>query len=734
MEFAYLFRALLRGKWIIAGSVLIALIVAFFLTMGFKSKFKSTAQLSTGFTQVEQIKLEDDGRYNPQQIDVKFNNAIENIMSPRVRSLVSYNLMLHDLESDEPFTKLDKKQKETPEFKQVDPARAAQILRNKIDSIEMLSPQRPEEKKLLKYIQLYKYDVADIAEDLQVARYQRTDYINIVYTSDNQYMSAFVVNKLCDEFKRFYGLDRTERTGAAITSLDSLARQKKAVLDEKVATKSTFMTNKGVFDPVMERQNNLAQISSYETELVNERGQQQNYTYRVQQLDDLIKAERAKGSSGTTSSGNLTNNNEYVRLRNQYNTLYAEYLKKGGNDPEMRNKLNVMLKDMSNLELAGDKTAAQVDPTRISLDELIQKKIDAEALLRASNQKIASLQGQISMLKAGLSGKASVGADMGQLDKEIELAQKEFTEASNRLNQAYNLNESSQTGFKQTLIGEPALRPESSKRMVIMALSGISAFFISSLAILALAFFDKSIRTPSNFHRQLDLPLLGTVNYVKFEDANILKRITDIQGGERDNTFRELLRKLRYELEATKKKIFLFTSTEPQQGKTSLIQALAYSLSLAKKKVLIIDTNFCNNDLTVAIQAEPVLEEFQLNDGAFVKSRAWQLISKTPITGVDIIGCKGGDYTPNEILPKNHLLNYLNHLKEDYDFIFMEGAPLNGFTDTKELLEYVEKVIIIFSAETTLSEADQDSLQFLRDSDKFFGAILNKVHDVNLGA
>ncbi|MET0464600.1 MAG: Wzz/FepE/Etk N-terminal domain-containing protein [Chitinophagaceae bacterium] len=734
MEFAYLFRALLRGKWVIAASVLIALIAAFVLTIGYKSKFKSTAQLSTGFTQADQIKIEEDGRFNPQQIDVKFNNAIENMTSPRVRSLVSYNLMLHDLESDEPFTKLNKKQKETPEFKQVDPVKASKILRNKIDSIEMLSPQNPDEKKLLKYIQLYKYDVSDIAANLQAARYQRTDYINIVYTSENQFMSAFVVNKLCDEFKRFYGLDRFDRTGRSITSLDSLVRLKKALLDEKIATKNAFMVNKGVVDPTMERQTNLSQIGSFESELVNERGQQQNYAYRVQQLDQLIATERAKGGGTSPASGSsITNNNEYVRLRAQYNTLYAEYLKNGGTDVEMRNRLNVLLKDMSALELAGDKNKANPqDLSRISIDELIQRKIDAEALLRASNQKIASLQGQINMLRSGLSGKAAIGADIGQLDKEIEIASKEYTEASNRLNLASNLNESSQTGFKQTLIGEPALRPEASKRMVTMILSGVAAFFISSLAILALAFFDKSIRTPSNFHRQVDMPLLGIVNFVKFGDSNILKRITDFNSSERDNTFRELLRKLRYEIEASRKKVFLFTSTEPQQGKTSLIQALAYSLSLGKKKVLIIDTNFCNNDLTVAIQAQPTLEKFQLNEGSFSIARAAQMISPTPIPGVDIIGCEGGDYTPTEILPKNHLLKYLDYLKEEYDFIFMEGAPLNGFTDTKELMEYAEKVIIIFSAEKAISEADQDSVTFLKDNDKFFGAILNKVQDPNL--
>src|SRR6202012_3608728 len=77
----------------------------------------------------------------------------------------------------------------------------------------------------------------------------------------------------------------------------------------------------------------------------------------------------------------------------------------------------------------------------------------------------------------------------------------------------------------------------------------------------------------------------------------------------RQNVFRESIRKLRYEVERSGKRIFLFASTKKGEGKTTLIQMLAFSLSLNKKKVLIIDTNFSNNDLTVQLDAEPILEK-----------------------------------------------------------------------------------------------------------------------------
>jgi len=284
------------------------------------------------------------------------------------------------------------------------------------------------------------------------------------------------------------------------------------------------------------------------------------------------------------------------------------------------------------------------------------------------------------------------------------------------------------------MYGEPALLPEPSKKMLIMALSAISAFVISSLVIVGIEFFDNSFKTPSQFQRLTGLPLLGSVNWMKFQNNNLLESVTMFHEKEaRSNIFRELLRKLRYSLENSKKKIYLFTSTEPNQGKTLLIQSLAYSLSLSKKRVLIIDTNFCNNDLTVATNANPVLEKFNLDDKEFSVLDIQSFITKTSAEGVDIIGCEGGDYTPSEILPRNHLLNFLDQLKNEYDYIFMEGAPLNGFTDAKELIQYADGLIIIFSAESTFSAADEESISFLaQNKDKFVGAILNKVQEANL--
>ena len=741
MEFTYLFKALLRRKWIIVICVAVALAAGFVFTMNTKPIYKSIAQLATGFTQNDVIKLSDEN-FSLPQIDVKFNNTIEDITSLKVLSLVSYQLLLHDLQSQTPFTQLTEKVKATEAYKNVDQQTVIKIVTNKRDSLLMLSNSIPTERAIIGFMELYNYSPWNLNASLKVNRSAKTDFIDIVYFSHNPYLSAFVVNTLCNEFKRFYGLDRGERASLSIISLDSLVKARRDSLEATVQKKNAFMSAQNVLDVTMEGSSKLGQISSFEGQLIEAKALQSNLQYRVQQLNDLIKNAKARGLSSVVSPVNTSSdyssaNNDYIRLRKQYNDIYKEYKQKGSNNPELKKQLDDISQKMSGLSFRDDASGGHTggeEGGMISIDELIQRRIDAEAQLRATNLKIAAIQSKLGQLNGGLNGMAEKGASIQQLQKEIELAQAEFNEAKDKLNVAMNINEKSAGTFKQTLIGEPATRPLPSKRMMIVALAGLCGFFASSLSIIGIEFLDQSIKTPSQFQRQTGLPLLATVNMVKLQNNDILEKVTVTNNDEkRENIFREHLRKLRYEVLSSSKRIFLFTSTEPHQGKTMLIQSLAYSLSLAKKKVLIIDTNFCNNDLTKAIKATPVLEKFSVNGKPFAKSDVYSLITKTSAEGVDMIGCQGGNYTPSEILPKNHLLNYLDALKEEYDFIFMEGAPLNDFTDTKELIYYTEGLIAVFSAEAVLSASDRESIAFLKEHEnKFLGAVLNKVKEDNL--
>jgi len=100
---------------------------------------------------------------------------------------------------------------------------------------------------------------------------------------------------------------------------------------------------------------------------------------------------------------------------------------------------------------------------------------------------------------------------------------------------------------------------------------------------------------------------------------------------------------------------------------------------------------------------------------------------------VYIIGSEGGDYTPSEILPRDNILHHLEELKEEYDYIFLEGPPLNDYSDSRELALYVEGVVAVFSANHIMKQIDRETISFFKElNGKFCGAILNMVDLENI--
>ena len=104
------------------------------------------------------------------------------------------------------------------------------------------------------------------------------------------------------------------------------------------------------------------------------------------------------------------------------------------------------------------------------------------------------------------------------------------------------------------------------------------------------------------------------------------------------------------------------------------------------------------------------------------------IIYRTYDKNVDIIGSREGLESPSEIFASKDFNGMIDTLKANYDYIFMEGPSLNDYSDTKELIKYVDSVIGVFSARSTLKQADRESIKYLKTlNGKFMGAILNNV-------
>jgi Mrp family chromosome partitioning ATPase len=506
--------------------------------------------------------------------------------------------------------------------------------------------------------------------------------------------------------------------------------KKKQVLDEK----NRILQQAGLGSSGARSSSDINIISNLESQLSSERSKLASLQSDLRKVN-----QRLSTLDNNKPVQNNTVNDEIIQLRKARDAAYNDYLRT--NDQADYKKYQALYEKYQQQVLSMRSTSDNGKDPVADKVELQGNKSDIEIDIQSTSSYINQLEGQINNLKASISSSGSNDAAIESLRQDADLASKEYLEAQYKYNTAADLGGLSIVNFRLAIPGQPSLAPEPSKRMLIVGLAAFAALFTTIAIIILLTYLDSSVRTPLIFSKNVNLRLISLVNFMNLRNKSIKDVIantytsTDSEETNRNNTFRESLRKLRYEIEISGKKIFLFTSTKKAQGKTTIIQALSYSMSLSKKRVLIIDTNFCNPDLTVQLDAEPILEKIipQNFDDRNLVEEIKKHSKDLGIGSIYAIGSAGGDYTPSEILPRENLLHHLKTLTSYFDFIFLEGPPLNDFSDSKELVQYVEGVIAIFSAQDVIKQIDRQSISFFKElNGKFSGSILNMVDMKNV--
>ena len=754
MDFIYLFRVLMKKKWIILGSALIAALIAFVLTRNQQRKYKSFAQFSTGFTQTDEITVNPNTEvpvYNGDE--VKFNNVLVTTSSPTVISLLSYSLIIHDLENRYPFRIPKEKDLQSPLYRAIDKSEAIRVFSSKLESMTPLNSYKSEDRALLEFLTMYGYDYKDLMSDLSIYRVQRTDYVQVEFVSGNPELSAFVVNTLYTQFLRYYRTVKAGHSQESIDTLQSMVDRKKQELDAK----NDQLRKEGIANVGQENGAKLEMILNLQSTLTDFETRQTADRNQLAQVNDQLANMGVTATPGKTNT-NSTTNDEILQLHNAVNKAYTDWINSGSSDDALKAKYDNLKKEYNQKVASAQTSTNTIDPTTGTTEKtkLIDKKNQLEVNLRSYAQNISDLSNRMAGLNANLTNDASKAAALRSLEKEADLANKEYLDAKQRFNEANDIMASSVNNFRLVIAGQPSLEPEPSKRLLIVGLAGSFVLILSILIISLSTYMDSSLKTPIIFAKTVNLKLLSMVNFANLRNKTLTELIIEpahkappahratrsavnpnaTDENNRQNVFRESIRKLRYEIERSGKRSFLFASTKKGEGKTTLIQMLAFSLSLNKKRVLIIDTNFSNNDLTVQLDADPILEHIHPEDSnprsllEQVRESAKNVIAES----VYVIGSKGGDYTPSEILPRENLLHQLDALKADFDYILLEGPPLNDFSDARELSQYVEGVIAVFSSHHVIKQIDKQSMSFFHElNGKFCGAILNMVdlEDVN---
>jgi capsular exopolysaccharide synthesis family protein len=388
-------------------------------------------------------------------------------------------------------------------------------------------------------------------------------------------------------------------------------------------------------------------------------------------------------------------------------------------------------------------------PSNLTPDVQAQITFAREQLAALETQLITS-RSQLAQLDAQLSVAVTTG-DQGEVTR--------LSEQRNTLLAQINQATSSAAQFNNTLaqlqprvntveIFESARIPGSAQQT-----SSLNAALVGALAGAALAFgiallveyLDDTIRTTEQAAQTLGVPVLGAIaRFGKRSDKYHERLITQEKSM---STVAEGYRSLRTNLLFTSKNggkpVFVFTSANPEEGKSLTSANLAITMALAGLQVVLIDADLrrpkmhevfqLENQvgLTTLLFADPLHYSANGEDSALPVNLR-QCLQSTMIPRLRVITSGFIPSNPSEILGSALMERWIDTLRSstNIDVVIIDTPPCLLFADSAVLAATAkaEVVLVVDAGHTRRDAAVQAKEEFAKLGLDIKGVIVNRIN------
>ncbi len=455
-------------------------------------------------------------------------------------------------------------------------------------------------------------------------------------------------------------------------------------------------------------------LEKINAELGNTEGQLENYKKRNNMVQLSMNASTA-----------FSNADSYAQKLNEANTQVAllDELTKYMNEPSNRHQpipSNVGLNDASATSLinkyneialqrnqllhSASESSPTVTPLTSQLDDLqasIKRAMSqARAGLNIQRNSIASQQGKY---QGQISNTPEQERILTQIGRQQEVKSGLYLMLLQKREE--NSISLAATADKGKLIDNPVFAGKvTPKDSIILMIAFGLGLAIPALILFLLAFFRYKIEGHDDVAKLTKLPIIADVAIA----SDRAKTKADIVVHEnKNNLMEEIFRSLRTNLQFLMKehdKVILMTSTTSGEGKTFIASNVAISFALLGKKVVLVGLD---------IRKPRLAELFEIDDhhhgitNLLIKDNiTWDDVNKQIVnsgvnSNLDLLMAGPVPPNPGELVTRKSLEETMDILKEHYDYIIIDTAPVGLVTDTLALGRIANATVYVCRADYT---------------------------------
>lgn len=269
--------------------------------------------------------------------------------------------------------------------------------------------------------------------------------------------------------------------------------------------------------------------------------------------------------------------------------------------------------------------------------------------------------------------------------------------------------------------------PVSPKKKIVALAALFLGLCIPAGIIFLLDLFGTKMRNRSDIEKQTIMPFLTELPHDQQALTNRLV-VRENQNGPMEEAFRTLRTQLLFQLDTTDK-VILFTSAQGEEGTTFVASHTAASLAFLGKKVVVVDMNLRRPGLPSCFSLSTDAKGMTDYLNAPKQVRLLDLVQPSAVhANLDVL--PGGALVTNsaELVSQDAFADAIRQLKEKYDYVILDTAPLPLVTDTVLIGRTADSCVFVCRAGVTPKSAC-DYLNTLSREQKFpkLAVLLNDV-------
>ncbi|HKJ33355.1 MAG TPA: polysaccharide biosynthesis tyrosine autokinase [Balneolales bacterium] len=562
------------------------------------------------------------------------------------------------------------------------------------------------------------------------------EVIKISYESYSPYEANRLVNMVINAYSDLSTKERRAMAHSAVEFLGSEKQRVKSRLNEAETNLSNFMNKEKVVkldtqtDELVKTLSDLeSQRQALKVKLVAINSAIDNYQKQIASIRPGLSEQYSDAIAPTISGYQY----RLADLETEKLLLVSKhpYLKRNPNSaPELKNINDqiTVLKDeikklTGNLLKQSDKyigflgsTDGNIASELIDLHKkLLQLKIEKsqeEAQSKVLDERLASYKTAFDKVPANM-------IQLARLKRKVSMNEQLYTTISRQASDMA-LWEQTQSGLGQVVdYGNLPTKPVKPQKELIVFLS----FILGFLFPIGFLLIKESLNTHINSVEKLrkrNLPVLSVIPDMKpiIKKTFSKRQKVDIHNKKVSSylltllntlspvaeSFRRLQSNVVYSQPDDVLNTILVTSSNKEEGKTTLLTNFAVALAEAGKKVLIIDCDFRRPGVhsVFGLPSTPGIMEI-LFDGL----RPEEVIQHTVVPEIFVLSSGRIPPNPASINRSVKLRELINSLKEDYDHVLIDTPPYGLITDAAPLLKITDGVLLVVKFGQT-READLD--------------------------